>query len=184
MQQFNQTISEFDNRSLRSRLGRFATGITVVTVKDAGGHYIGRTINSFASVSLDPPLILWSLNRFSTSLRAFASMEHFAVHVLGADQVSTAERFAKMGTRDPFHDHDVSEGLGGVPIIHGCAVVFECRKYDLHSAGDHIVFFGEILRIRETEKPGLVFHNGSYALSRPHPALRGKRPESFYFSPF
>jgi len=124
------------------------------------------------------------LSRASSSLQSFEAADYFAVNVLSDDQIAVAEQFAKKGARDPFSDLQIFEGIGGTPILDGCAVTFQCRKYQTYGAGDHIIFVGEVLDMCETGKPGLVFHYGAYAVSQPHPAVQQSSAEAFYFSAF
>ena len=113
-----------DAREFRNALGSFTTGVTIVTTRDASGHDVGLTANSFNSVSLDPPLVLWSLAKSSTSLSAFVEAKHFAVHILAADQEPLSNRFATRGA-DKFAGLQIERGEGGMPLLHGCAARFD-----------------------------------------------------------
>ena len=153
--------ADVEHRALRDALGAFATGVTVVTALDPDGRAIGLTVNSFNTVSLDPPLILWSLSLASPNLDAFCKASHFAVNVLAADQQAISERFAQRNS-DKFADIDWREGGGGVPLLAGCCVVLECRNETQHAGGDHLVFIGRVENCSCQNKPPLVFHGGRY----------------------
>ncbi len=156
--------AQIDKRAFRNALGAFTTGVTVVTTRDAAGRDVGLTINSFNSVSLEPPLVLWSLARSSGSLPAFLEAEHFAVHILAADQEPLSNRFAKRGA-DKFSGLDVARGEGGVPLLPGCSARFRCRTAYRHEGGDHEIFVGEVLGFEAFERAPLVFHKGGYAVA-------------------
>ena len=148
-----------DQRDLRNALGCFATGVTVVTTMTGRGP-LGITANSFASVSLDPPLVLWSPARTSRRFPAFEAAEHFAIHVLAEDQRALAERFASSG--EDFDGLDLSEGVGGTPLLPGCAARLECAHAAGHDGGDHLIVVGEIRRMDYTDKRPLVFFRGAF----------------------
>lgn len=150
-----------DSLALRAALGQYATGVTVVTTLDAEGRPAGLTVNSFASVSLDPPLVLWSLAQTSACMQAFRSCEHFAVNVLAVDQFELSNRFALAGY-DKFADIEWLPGLGGVPLLNGCCARFECRSQARHAGGDHVIFVGRIERFSREDRAPLVFHGGRY----------------------
>ena len=157
----------FSPQAFRAALGRFATGVTIVTARDAAGQRIGLTANSFNSVSLDPPLVLWSLARRAGSLRAFSAGSHYAVHILAADQRALAERFAQQGG-DRFGGLAVDDGAGGVPLLTGCAAVFECFNRSRYEEGDHVIFVGEVERCRHVEAAApLIFHGGRFFTELP-----------------
>ncbi|MEE8539373.1 MAG: flavin reductase [Woeseiaceae bacterium] len=165
------TSGEFDTHSFRHALGHFATGVTIVTTRDENGEYIGVTANSFNSVSMDPPLVLWSLDKRAYSLKAYETADYFVVNVLAADQVSLSQRFATRGTIDKFHGLSCTEGVGGAPILAGCAAYFQCRKTFTYEGGDHLILVGEVVNFEASGRTGLVFHKGSYAVSQPHPVI-------------
>ena len=152
------------SRQLRSALGSFPTGVTIVTTNDALGGDIGLTANSFSSVSLDPPLVLWSLSRNSGSRSAFEAAEYFAVHVLAAQQETLAARFAQRGA-ERFTGLRLERGHGNAPLIDGCSARFECRVAHHYEGGDHVIIVGEVLKFEHFERPALAFHGGKYALS-------------------
>jgi 3-hydroxy-9,10-secoandrosta-1,3,5(10)-triene-9,17-dione monooxygenase reductase component len=153
-----------DARAFRNALGAFTTGVTIVTTRDALGRDVGLTINSFNSVSLEPPLVLWSLARSAASLTAFVEAEFFAVHILGARQEALSNLFAQRGV-DKFAGMALARGHGGVPLLDGCAVRFECRTAYRHEGGDHEIFVGEVLTFEHFDTAPLVFQQGSYAVA-------------------
>jgi flavin reductase (DIM6/NTAB) family NADH-FMN oxidoreductase RutF len=152
-------VSEFDQKALRDALGRFATGVTVVTTMTPRGP-LGMTANSFASVSLDPPLVLWSPARKSRRFPAFESASHFAVHVLAIGQRKLAQRFARAGL--VFADLDYRRGHGDAPLLDGCAARFECRHAAGYDGGDHLIVVGEVLRFEQAERAPLLYYRGRY----------------------
>jgi 3-hydroxy-9,10-secoandrosta-1,3,5(10)-triene-9,17-dione monooxygenase reductase component len=170
------TTGNYNVKAFRKALGSFATGVTIVTTCDADGNDVGVTANSFNSVSLDPPLVLWSLSKKARSISAFTNAEHFAVHVLSADQESLSDRFARTGSRK-FEGLQTSRGPGGIPLLEGCAARFQCATTYHYEGGDHVIIVGRVLDFDHTEAVPLVFHGGRYALaSRKDPGVgRGGR---------
>ncbi|RFC61977.1 hypothetical protein DYI37_18155 [Fulvimarina endophytica] len=156
-----------DKKILRNALGSFATGVTIVTTRAPSGVDIGRTANSFSSVSLDPPMILWSLSKTSSSFADYRDAEHFAVHILGADQDDLSGLFAGKKA-DKFEGLDIERGVGDVPLLKRCAARFECRTVYQYEGGDHIIFVGEIVEFTHWPTPPLVFHGGRYGLVVQH----------------
>lgn len=154
-------MRDFNERQLRDALGRFATGVTVVTTRTARGP-LGITANSFSSVSLDPPLVLWSPARRSSRFPAFEAASHFAVHVLSAAQRALAEAFSRPGEGWPAGLAS-TPGIAGLPLLPDCAARFECRHDAAHEGGDHLIVVGEVLRIAEADLPPLLFHRGRFA---------------------
>lgn len=152
-----------DSKALRTALGRFTTGVTIVTCRDAQGQPVGLTANSFSALSLDPPLVLWSLRMASPSLPAFQAAGHFAVNVLTEAQVGLSRRFAS-GAEDRFAEGNWSDGSGRAPVLAGCAAVFECSLHSQQMAGDHVLFIGQVLQMHEAALPPLVFQAGHYRL--------------------
>ena len=157
----------FTPTDFRAALGMFATGVTVVTARDADGLRVGLTANSFNSVSMAPPLVLWSLSRQAGSVPAFTSGSHYAINILAADQRTLAERFASRSP-DRFEGLALREGAGGAPIIEGAAAVFECFNRSRYEEGDHIIFVGEVERCeyRQGASP-LIFHGGRFFTELP-----------------
>jgi flavin reductase (DIM6/NTAB) family NADH-FMN oxidoreductase RutF len=154
--------NQFDSRELRNVLGCFGTGVTVVTTIGASGERIGLTANSFSSVSLDPPIVLWSLGKQSRNLPVFHESGRFVINVLGVDQLHLSNKFAKPAD-DRFADVEYVEGLGGLPVIQGCAANIECETISAQEVGDHILFLGKIMRYSHLKKDSLLFCNGAYA---------------------
>jgi flavin reductase (DIM6/NTAB) family NADH-FMN oxidoreductase RutF len=152
-------VSDFSQRDLRDALGRFATGVTVVTTTTAAGP-LGITANSFAALSLNPPLVLWSPARRSSRFAAFEAASHFAIHVLARDQQAIAEHFARVG--HGMERFGRREGLGGVPLLDGCAARLECRHAARFDGGDHLICVGEVLRLAQEDRPPLVYYKGAY----------------------
>ena len=161
-------MNVIDPKQFRTALGAFTTGVTVVTTHHAGVD-IGLTANSFNSVSLDPPMVLWSLAKTSGSLQAFNEIDHFAVHILSNRQEALSGRFAKRGI-DKFEGQPISRGQGGVPLLGGCSARFECRTAYRYEGGDHVIFVGEVLNFEHFGLPPLVFQSGGYALAVKKPA--------------
>ena len=151
----------FDAKSFRSALGSFVTGVTIVTVRGADGRPFGLTANSFNSVSLDPPMVLWSLSLKSGSLPVFRKAESWAVHVLGADQRDMSDRFAAPDV-DRFAGLDPVDGPEGAPVIDGCAARFGCRSRFEYEGGDHAIFLGEVVDFHRRETEPLIYHSGRY----------------------
>lgn len=143
-------------------MGCFATGVTVVTAVDDESEFVGLTVNSFNSLSLNPPLVLWSLAVNSPLVPAFEGASHFAVNVLAEDQVEISQRFALRAV-DKFSDLEVRKGAGGAPLIAGCVAWIECRTRAHDRHGDHVLFIGEVERMSESTKKPLLFLRGHYA---------------------
>ncbi len=159
----------FDTRDFRRALGQFATGVCIVTARDPAGEPTGLTVNSFASVSLEPPLVLWSLARTSSVFAAFDAAPHFAVNVLAADQLDLSNRFASPGDR--FTGLEWEDGHHGLPLLRGCLANFECTVAARHEGGDHIIFIGEVARYDARPGEPLLYSGGRYALAVPHDGL-------------
>jgi flavin reductase (DIM6/NTAB) family NADH-FMN oxidoreductase RutF len=148
-------------QQLRAALGRFATGITVVTCCDEQGHWLGLTVNSFNALSLQPPLVLWSLRHASASLQAFVTSRRFAVNVLAANQSALSHRFAAPDG-DKFTTEAWRLGVHGAPVLKVCAAVFECETVSHQPAGDHELFIGRVLSCSQAELPPLLYNAGHY----------------------
>ncbi len=156
----------FEPRELRNALGAFATGVTIITTRSRSGHITGMTANSFTSVSLNPPLVLWSASLYAQSLAAFQESSHFVVNILAHDQTELSNRFAK-SHEDKFADIDHIIGECGAPVLIGSAAHFECRNEFRHYGGDHIIFIGHVERFAYTDKPTLLFGRGKYMRGEP-----------------
>jgi flavin reductase (DIM6/NTAB) family NADH-FMN oxidoreductase RutF len=173
LQREARTAAErFDRRDFRRALGQFATGVTVVTTRCSDSRRIGVTVNSFSSVSLDPPLILWSLARQSASLADFMKATHFAVNVLESRQHHLSRQFSTP-VPDKFSGVDCAEGPSGVPLLCGTIAHFVCRNVRQYDGGDHVIFLGEVESYRYGEGEPLVFHSGNYRIATRHPDIPG-----------
>jgi flavin reductase (DIM6/NTAB) family NADH-FMN oxidoreductase RutF len=157
----------FGADDFRAALAMFATGVTIVTACDPRGEPIGLTANSFNSVSIDPPLVLWSLSRQAGSMPAFERGSHYAINILAADQHALAERFARKDV-NRFDGVDFQPGTKSVPLLDGAAATFECFNRSRYEEGDHVIFVGEVERCmrREGAHP-LIFHGGRYFTELP-----------------
>jgi len=157
----------FSGDDFRAALAMFATGVTIVTARSARGAPVGLTANSFNSVSIEPPLILWSLSRQAGSMPAFARGSHYAINILAADQRDLAERFASKDV-DRFGGVAFRPGASGVPLLDGAAAVFECFNRSRYQEGDHVIFVGEVESCarRDGAHP-LIFHGGRYFTELP-----------------
>ena len=154
-------------RDFRDALGMFATGVTIVTARAADGGLVGLTANSFNSVSLSPPLVLWSLARAAGSMAAFSNGRHYAINVLAADQQALAERFAARDT-DRWAGVGFSLGGSGAPLLDGAAASFECFNRSQYAEGDHVIFVGEVERCsHRTDASPLLFHGGRFYTEHP-----------------
>jgi flavin reductase (DIM6/NTAB) family NADH-FMN oxidoreductase RutF len=153
--------SPIDPRDFRNALGTYATGVTIITATGSDGKPYGLTCNSFASVSLNPPLVLWSLVVYSSSLTVFQNASHFAVNVLGASQQALANRFAK-SSDDKFTGIDWTPGLGRAPVLAESVANFQCRAVNRYYGGDHVIFLGAVEAYSYNRDEPLLFARGSY----------------------
>ncbi|MEO9515184.1 MAG: flavin reductase family protein [Paracoccaceae bacterium] len=151
-----------DPRELRNVLGCFATGVCVVTTVGDEGRPVGMTINSFSSVSLDPPLILWSIGLNTPSRSAFQSHGSFAIHIMSDTAKDTSLKFARPSD-EKFNGIDWKQGLNGVPVLNDALAVLECKVENQIISGDHEIFIGRVLRIDQSEGEPLLFHKGGFA---------------------
>jgi flavin reductase (DIM6/NTAB) family NADH-FMN oxidoreductase RutF len=154
-------VAPFDTRHFRHALSQFATGVTVITTRTDNGGYLGMTATSFNSVSLDPPLVLWSLGDRASSLAAFSSSTHYVVNVLAADQATLATRFASR-IQDRFEGVEFDLSQTGQPILRGALAWFECANRSRYPEGDHVIFVGEVARCEFAAGAPLVFHGGAF----------------------
>lgn len=158
---------KFSNSEFRAALGMFATGVTIVTARSASGSLIGLTANSFNSVSLSPPLVLWSLASSAATLSEFRAGSHYAINVLSIEQKGLAVQFASK-TDDRFAGVQFSEGAGGAPIIQDCVASFECFNRSRYDEGDHVIFVGEVEQCHYTAGAApLLFHGGKFFTEHP-----------------
>jgi 3-hydroxy-9,10-secoandrosta-1,3,5(10)-triene-9,17-dione monooxygenase reductase component len=165
-----KAVATFDGRALRDAFGSFATGVTIVTTAGPGGMDIGLTANSFSSVSLEPPMVLWSLARTSLNMDAFRNSGHFAVHILSADQETLSGRFASKGI-DRFEGLALDRGPDGIPLLPDCMARFTCKLAYQYEGGDHVIFVGEIVDFSHSAQKPLVFHGGRYGMLLPKQAV-------------
>jgi 3-hydroxy-9,10-secoandrosta-1,3,5(10)-triene-9,17-dione monooxygenase reductase component len=168
---------EFDPREFRNTLGTFTTGVTIITTRDADGTPVGITANSFNSVSLEPPMVLWSLARKARSLAAFEQAPYWTVHILSVDQEELSNRFARSG-EDKFAGVPVDLGVGDVPLLRGCTARLQCKTSFKYEGGDHIIFVGEVLEFDRNDVAPLAFHAGKYAFAarKTDTSLAGSAP--------
>lgn len=150
-----------DSRALRNCLGRFATGVSILTTVDPQRGPVAMTVNSFAAVSLEPPLVLWSIQNTSECYRAFTECERYGISVLGSDQSDLSSRYARS------HEHHIDDGDClmndlGVPLINGAIATFSCRTEAIHAGGDHKIIVGEVEAFSELRGQPLVFFGGAY----------------------
>lgn len=158
---------DFSAHEFRAALGMFATGVTIVTARAADGTLVGLTANSFNSVSLSPPLVLWSLAHQAGSMAQFRNGSHYAINVLAADQQALAERFAARGV-DRWAGVAFTEGIHGAPLLQGAAAVFECFNRSQYTEGDHVIFVGEVERCAHNlHASPLLFHGGRFYAEHP-----------------
>ena len=156
------TYKEFNLKEYRNALGKFGTGVAIVSTKTNDELPVGVTINSFNSVSLEPPIVLWSLNKQSPSLKAFDDTRKFVIHVLSKDQVDLSKRFSSR-IEEKFANVAYEFGKSGVPLIPGCSATFECTTWLRQEVGDHILFLGRVENFTSTEKEALLYYKGRYA---------------------
>jgi flavin reductase (DIM6/NTAB) family NADH-FMN oxidoreductase RutF len=159
-------VREFDSAQFRTALSQFATGVTVITTRLADGSFRGLTASSFNSVSLDPPLVLWSLGGAANSLPVFSGNSHYVINVLAADQAALAERFSRR-TDNPFEGVDYELSRTGQPILKGVSAWFECHNRSRYPEGDHVIFVGEVEECAVQPQASLIFHNGRFGSTVP-----------------
>lgn len=152
---------EFNNRAFRDALGCFATGVCVITTATPDGQLVGITANSFASVSLDPPLVLWMPATASRRHDVFAEAQHFAIHILAAGQGEIAADFVREA--NAFGKLDWTRNTHGVPVINGCVSRFECKTFATYPGGDHTIIVGQVEDFDSNPIAPLVFSQGKYA---------------------
>lgn len=168
--------TEFDSKSFRRALGNFATGVTIITAQNAKGEKVGVTANSFNSVSLEPPLILWSIDKRSSSYEVFTEATHFAVNILAADQIDLSNKFAR-SKDDKYASVDYELGVGNVPVLKECSAVFECERFNILEGGDHWIIIGKVVHYQDNGRSPLLYHQGAYSSVLPHPSLNIKPQE-------
>lgn len=154
--------STFDSMAFRSALGSFATGVTVVTTTDAQGTPVGMTASSFNSVSLKPPLVLWSIDKAANCFDVFNQSNHFAIHVLTEQQQSLSDLFGRPGPQDKFAAISTAQGTLGSPLLPDFNSLFECSLEHRYEGGDHIILVGRVHRFEQRNGKPLLFHGGRY----------------------
>jgi len=160
------TPPDFDAPAFRCALGRFATGVTIITTRAADGSPAGLTVSSFNSVSLAPPLVLWSLSRDSASLSVFETCARYVVNVLAADQSALARRFATGAAPQRFAETVLIDAPNGAPrLADHCAAWFACHNRRRYVEGDHVIFVGEVEHCAASAAPPLVYHAGGFDLT-------------------
>ncbi len=155
------SLDEIDSAEFRRTLGCFATGVAVVTTLDENGGKVGITVNSFNSVSLQPPLVLWSIAEESMNFNTFVRAEHYVVNVLAIHQRELCERFAAR-VKDRFEGLDCGVGIAGVPVLPEYSAVFECRAEHRYDGGDHMILVGRVLKFEDRKTDPLIFYRGHY----------------------
>ncbi|MGE4337584.1 MAG: flavin reductase family protein [Pigmentiphaga sp.] len=170
---------DFDARYFRGALGQFTTGITVITTCAPDGRPIGFTANSFNSVSLSPPMVLWSLGLHAGCLPVFRDNTHYAVNILASEQLELSQRFGARVIDDVaegrlcrFEGVDYSRGVNGAPILDGCCAWFECFNRSQYEEGDHLIFVGQVERCGVSNRDPLVFQDGQYRILQPNARAR------------
>lgn len=166
------TKTPFDRLDFRKALGCFGTGVTVVTTKASDSRLVGVTANSFSSVSLEPAIVLWSLQKTSPNLSAYDDCGRFVINVLSLSQIEYSKRFASP-VPDKFNGVDYALGIHDLPVLNGCAATFECRTIQRLDVGDHILYLGEVEAYQHQNQTALLYVQGRYAQSasaEPHPA--------------
>jgi len=169
----SQNEITFDSKAFRRALGNFATGVTIMTAQNEKGEKVGVTANSFNSVSLEPPLILWSIDKRSSSYEVFAEASHFAVNILAADQIELSNKFAR-SKEDKYANVDYELGVGQAPLFKECSAVFECERYNIVEGGDHWIIIGRVVSFQDNGRSPLLYHQGAYSSVLPHPSLNAK----------
>ena len=160
------TVPSFDSSSFRATLGRFPTGVAVITACLPGQAPVGLTVSSFNSVSLDPPLVLWSLSRTSSSMATMLECERYVIHVMSSEQLGVSHRFTRGTAAERFTDVPLTQAPSGSPLLDlPCAAWFECFNRRRYDEGDHIIFIGEVEHCERTETLPLVYHAGGYDLT-------------------
>ncbi|MBI3145342.1 MAG: flavin reductase [Pseudogulbenkiania sp.] len=167
------TDTALDPRGFRRALGNFATGVTIMTAATPSGMKAGVTANSFNSVSLDPPLVLWSIDKRSNSHQVFDEATHFAVNILAADQIDLSNQFARPKD-DKFAGIAYETGAGGAPLFTDCAARFQCEKYQQVDGGDHWILIGKVVAFDDFGRSPLLYHQGTYSMVLPHARMQKK----------
>ncbi len=168
--------ANIDVRELRNCFGKFATGITVITAVAPDGTKIGLTVNSFSSLSLDPPMILWSLDKKSKNLMVLENASHFAVNVLASDQMDISNNFARTSD-EKFEGVELSPSQCDLPLLSGSVAHLECKKVNMVEGGDHVIFIGQVEHFEISNKKPLLYTNGQYTVAARHPLTKLPEPD-------
>ena len=152
---------QFSSNEFRRALSQFATGVTVITTRQGDGSYLGLTANSFNSLSLDPPLVLWSLSTAASSMPVFTSNSHYVINVLAANQAHLAEQFSRR-RENRFDGVEFTLSRTGQPVLKGVTAWFECHNRRRYPEGDHVIFVGEVEHCETEPKAALIFHGGQF----------------------
>ncbi|ENX46293.1 MULTISPECIES: flavin reductase family protein [Acinetobacter] len=161
-----------NTRDFRNALSKFPTGVTIITAYDKNGEKVGVTANSFNSVSMEPPLVLWSIDKNAYTYEAFTKGGYFTIHILRKEQIELSNRFARRG-EDKFAGIELHQDSQRAPRFTNVSAWFECRLWSVCDAGDHAIVIGEVLQYSyEQDVDSLVFCNGSYAIHEAHPSLK------------
>ncbi|MFJ9532536.1 flavin reductase family protein [Herbaspirillum sp. NPDC101396] len=155
------TTRAFDAAHFRKALSQFATGVTVITTRLDDGTLLGLTASSFNSVSLSPPLVLWSLSEQASSMPVFSGNSHYVINILGAEQTALAEQFSRKSV-DRFDGVEYTLSRTGQPVLKGVSAWFECHNRSRYPEGDHVIFVGEVEHCEVTPQAALVFHDGRF----------------------
>ncbi len=169
----SQVADQVDPKALRNALGNFATGVTVITACTPDGDKAGVTANSFNSVSLEPPLVLWSIMKTSSSVAIFENASHFAVNVLAADQINLSNHFARPSD-DKFATIDYEQGAGNSPLLPECSARFQCEYSERVDGGDHWILIGKVVAFDDIGRAPLLYHGGAYSAVIPHAGVSPK----------
>lgn len=179
----NDKTVQIDPKALRQALGAFTTGVTIITTRSPTGEPVGITANSFSSVSLDPPLVLWSLARTAHSLGSFSQSSHWNVHVLSMEQEDLSNRFAKAG-ENKFAGLELDTGISDSPLLTNCSARFQCKKAFEYDGGDHIIFVGEVLGFDKSDRPPIAYASGNYAIPTKKTNTKLSNSTTQYSSPY
>ena len=154
-------MTAFDSSEFRTALGDYATGVTIITALDAAGQAIGLTANSFTSVSLDPPLVLWSIDKCSPLFDGFMQADHYAVHVLRQDQQELAQRFSDDDAAR-IAELTYESGIAGLPLLKTYSALFQCEVESRYAEGDHVILIGHVISIDNESTAPLIYHKAQY----------------------
>lgn len=172
MSKSHQLSQNFDSLAFRTALGSFATGVTIVTTRDGQGNPVGMTASSFNSVSLEPPLVLWSIARTANCFDAFDQADHFAIHILNQQQQPLSDLFGRPSPKNKFAGLDIINGCAHSPLLPDFNSLFECKLEHRYDGGDHIILVGRVLQFELRGGEPLLFAGGQYRQMAPLPAKK------------